>query len=100
MLPFWSTDGDTAIPLRQHKWQHVLQERPCLTESIQSATGWRADWIPNRYAVVNEHTESPSCARMHTNDSQIAGRPNICCASSWYSSMAWTAHRPVKIKLW
>ena len=48
MLPFWSTNGDSAIPLRQHKWQHVLQERPCLAESIQSATGWRADWIPNR----------------------------------------------------
>ena len=48
MLPFWSTNGDSVVPLRQHKWQHVLQERPCLAESIRSATGWRAEWIPNR----------------------------------------------------
>ncbi len=43
-----SSNGAAAIPPRQHKWQHILRERPRLAESIQAATGWRVEWIPNR----------------------------------------------------
>ena len=52
MLPHsTSTNGAAAVPLRQHKWQQILQERPRLAESIQTATGWRPEWIPNRCTI-------------------------------------------------
>ena len=51
MLPHSTTgNGTAAVPLRQHKWQHILGERPRLAESIQAATGWQVEWIPNRCA--------------------------------------------------
>lgn len=51
-----TTNGTAAVPLRQHKWQHILEERPRLAESIHAATGWRVEWIPNRRA----HPDKPS----------------------------------------
>ena len=48
MLPHSSSNGLGGIPLRQRTWQQILRERPCLAESIQEATGWRPEWIPNR----------------------------------------------------
>ncbi len=45
-----SSNGTAIVPLRQHKWQQILRERPRLAESIQAATGWRIEWIPNRCA--------------------------------------------------
>ena len=46
-----SSNGTAIVPLRQHKWQQILRERPRLAESIQAATGWRIEWIPNRCTI-------------------------------------------------
>ena len=49
-----SSNGAASVPLRQQKWQHILRERPRLAESIQAATGWRVEWIPNRCVLMRK----------------------------------------------